>query len=121
MLHYYAMMTNVDEQSSIYSNFVDDRFRAVITRWRLSNHKLRVETGRYNGVPRSDRVCLECNVVEDESHAIYACPMFMNIRRSHMKIIEKYTNVKELLNPDHMDIGEVALMLLEYDEFLNKR
>ena len=46
MLQYYASIVNVKEKSSIYCNFIDDRKRAVITRWRLSNHKLWIETGR---------------------------------------------------------------------------
>ena len=78
MLQYYASVVDVKSKSSIYTNFIDDRRRSVITRWRLSNHKLFIETGRYRlpYVERKDRQCFECNILEDESHAIFFCPAF---------------------------------------------
>ena len=115
------MITDVETKSSIYSNLIDDRFRKVITRWRLSNHKLRVKTGRYCGIPRKDRLCYICNKIEDEKHAIYDCSNFLHIRRNFTRILEKYQSVKELLDPEPSDIYEVALILSEYDEIINKR
>ena len=40
MLQYYRSIMNPKKKSSIYSSFADDHKRAIITRWRLSNHKL---------------------------------------------------------------------------------
>ena len=76
MLQYYSSIVNVIEKCSIYNNFIDDRKRTVITRWRLSNHKLFIETGRYSNppIPRNDRICVMCNILEDEFHAIFKCP-----------------------------------------------
>ena len=73
--------------------FADDRFRAAITRWRLSNHKLKIETGRYNGTPRKNRKCYTCNADENEEHAVFVCPIFGYIRTNFKQIIEKYKNV----------------------------
>ena len=123
MIKYYTSIVNVDEISNIYTNFVDDRFRFVITRWRLSNHKLRIETGRYHVpyIPRENRKCFECNILEDEKHAIYDCPAFSYIRRNYERVLEKYPSVVTLLNPDPSDIYDVALLLSEIDDVLNKR
>ena len=123
MLQYYASIVNVNEKSNIYSNFVDDRYRKVITRWRLSNHKLRIETGRYNipYIEREDRRCFICNVLEDEHHAIYACPSFTFIRQNFVDLLEKYPSVITILNPDPDDIYDVASLLAEIDEVLSKR
>ena len=123
MMKYYCSIVNVDEISNIYTNLVDDRFRFVISRWRLSNHKLRIETGRYHVpyIPRENRTCYECNILEDEKHAIYDCPAFSYIRRNYVRVLEKYTSVKTLLNPDPSDIYEVAQLLSEIDDVLNKR
>ena len=44
--------------------------RRTLTRFRISAHKLAIETGRYKGIPRHDRICTRCtdNTVEDERH-----------------------------------------------------
>ena len=121
MLKYYMSMVNMAEKSNIYSNFVDDRFRVVITRWRLSNHKLRIETGRYKDIRREDRKCFQCNILEDETHAIFDCPAFWHIRRNYKHLIEKYPSVSTFLNPDPSDIYDVARMLAEIDDALDNR
>ena len=123
MMQYYASIVNVKEKSTIYSNFVDDRHRKVITRWRLSNHKLRIETGRYHVpfIEREDRKYFLCNVLEDEHHAIFICPSFDFIRQDHQTLLEKYSSVRAILNPSPEDIYEVAKLLSEIDNVLNKR
>ena len=95
MLQYYASLVNVKEKSSIYCNFMDDRYRKVITRWRLSNHKLRVETGRYHipYIQRADRKCFVCDVVEDEHYAIFSCPSLILTRQKYDNLLEKYPSV----------------------------
>ena len=51
MLAYYKSITDVTRKCIIYDNFMDDSKRYVITRWRLSYHKLYIETGRYKTLP----------------------------------------------------------------------
>ena len=123
MLQYYNSVVDTRKKSHIYCNYIDDRKRFIITRWRLSNHKLLIETGRYHApyIEREDRKCWQCNVVEDEYHAIYSCPAFAFIRRNYEQLLTKYQTVKELLNPDVGDIYEVAELLTEIDDVLNKR
>ena len=123
MLKYYNSVVDTRKKSHIYCNYIDDRKRFIITRWRLSNHKLLIETGRYHTpyIEREDRKCWQCNVVEDEYHAIYSCPAFAFIRRNYEQLLTKYQTVKELLNPDVGDIYEVAELLTEIDDVLNKR
>ena len=43
----YRNITNLEHNTALYHSFVNDELRIVITRWRLSCHKLRIETGRY--------------------------------------------------------------------------
>ena len=110
MLKYYSSLVNISEKATIYSSFVDDRYRAVITRWRLSNHKLRIETGRYRDIPREDRKCFICNVIEDEWHVIFNCPSFLYIRRNYLSLLEKYPTIIAFLNPRPNDIQGVCFM-----------
>ena len=123
MLQYYSSIVNVRKKSMIYCNFIDDRKRSVITRWRLSNHKLRIETGRYQVpyIERAERKCWQCNVLEDESHAIFLCPTFSLVRQDHLRLLAKYETVRDILDPEINDIYEVADFLLEIEVILNKR
>ena len=53
----------------------DLRYRAAITKLRTSSHVLEIERGRYQKpkVPRDQRLCRICNVVEDEEHFVTSC------------------------------------------------
>ena len=44
--------------------------RKEVVKLRIGNHKLRIETGRYDQIPRFNRLCPICasNQAEDESH-----------------------------------------------------
>ena len=118
MLQYYCSVVDAKEKSSIYTNFIDDRSRYIIMRWRLLNHKLFIETGRYMTpkIPRQNRKCIICDTLEDEHHAIYICPSFTFIRQNHEKLIATYPTVKRILNPNLTDIYEVAKFLGTLDK-----
>ena len=44
----------------IYGNYINKIYRTILTRWRLSNFDLRIETGRYDDTPRELRLCSLC-------------------------------------------------------------
>ena len=46
-----------------------------ISRFRVGSHKLPIEIGRWSRTPRSERLCKLCNVLGDESHFVYHCPI----------------------------------------------
>jgi hypothetical protein len=61
-------------------------------RFRTSNHKLAIETGRHRGIPRHERYCTSCNEgkMGDEFHMILECSAF---KRQRSKFIDNvYTN-----------------------------
>ena len=60
--------------------------RTIVCRFRTANHKLPVETGRYNNVPRENRLCTFCNSNKfcDEFHLILECSVLKNIRRKFL-------------------------------------
>lgn len=123
MTIYYRELLNIEKKPIIYDSFMNDSKRNVITRWRLSNHKLRIETGRYNTppTPRNERKCTLCDVVEDEFHAIFICPVFHNIRLQFDRIFCKHNSVKSILDPSCEDMYMVANLLLEIDTVLLNR
>ena len=55
--------------------------RAILTKFRLSNHKLKIEVGRYTNIPKEMRFCHFCpNMVETESHFLFYCTAYKPIR-----------------------------------------
>ena len=57
-------------------SITDFRYRTAITKLRCSSHALEIERGRYQNpkVPRYLRLCLVCQVVEDEEHFVTNYP-----------------------------------------------
>jgi hypothetical protein len=51
----------------------------IVAQFRLGSHWLEVQQGKFRGLPRSERVCLHCNVIEDEMHLL-ECPLYTQIR-----------------------------------------
>ena len=72
-----------------YEEYLDcikvDKHQVALTRLRVSNHRLHVETGRYKRpyIPRHERICELCQEeVEDEFHFICQCPALKTPRQS---------------------------------------
>ena len=69
---------------SYLDNIQNKALRYALTRIRLSSHRYKIETGRWgrNKVPREERKCDICNVIEDEFHVLVSCPRFVNERNN---------------------------------------
>ena len=46
-----------------------------ITKFRLGSHKFPIETGRWRRIPRDQRLCQLCEVLGDEYHIMFECPI----------------------------------------------
>ena len=67
--------------------------RSTYAKFRLSNHQLMIEKGRYLGLPPENRLCpFGCNKVEDEFHFFAKCSFNSDIR-------SKFTN--EIFDANH--------------------
>ena len=56
--------------------------RVSLSRFRLSNHKLMIEVGRYQKWPQSQCFCPSCpNIVEDEIHFLINCDPYSILRK----------------------------------------
>ncbi len=78
-----------------YEEYLDMKHQKkyLLTKFRLSNHCLRIETGRHeritniNGkkviLPRNQRLCTYCNLntIENEIHFLLECPIYQNYRK----------------------------------------
>ena len=118
-LVYYSAM-NFSSKSMIYQSFMDDEKRAVISRWRLSNHRLKIETLRYHRplIQRKDRLCDVCGVLDDETHAVYECIRYNIIREKYVALLTKLDSIQKFLNPGVEDMLRVASFLMEVEKIL---
>ena len=119
----YKDVTNLEHNEVLYNSFVSDDLRMVITRWRLSCHKLKIETGRYTNpiTPRDQRLCKICLVLEDEHHALFICPVHCFVRLKHQSILSKYNTVPLILNPQcSEDVVKVGMFLKEIEKNMEK-
>ena len=57
---------------------------------RISSHKLKIETGRYDNIPRDEMLCSLCNSnrIDDETHFSLDCPSFSPIREMFFSKLE---------------------------------
>ena len=62
------------------------RLRIPLCKFRLGNHKLPIEVGRYIGIPRAERLCVFCNAnaIGHEYHLLLECSAIDDIRRKHI-------------------------------------
>ena len=49
---------------------IEQKYKLALTRFRVSSHNLQIETGRYEDLPRQQRLCQLCNMrkIENEFH-----------------------------------------------------
>ena len=95
----YVELTNQEYCHALYESYLREDLRIVITRWRLSCIPLEIETGRYQGVARENRLCPFCDVLEDEEHALFYCDAYEEIRRDNRELLQENQSLNDLLNP----------------------
>ena len=84
-----------------------------LVKFRIGNHKLIIETGRYSQIARVNRICPTCgsNQIEDEIHLLFHCPKYSVFRdrfyrklEYHLPYIKRLSTLeatKELMNSDN--------------------
>ena len=116
----YHQLIDTQYNHIIYNSFMPEYLRVVITRWRLSNHDLRIETGRYVRpiMPRNMRVCSVCvDSVEDEDHALYHCQLYNDVRKNYRSLLEQYPLITDIFNPKTVvDACQLGKLLLDIEE-----
>ena len=87
--------------------------RKTLVKLRISNHKLLIETGRYNNVPRSDRLCTICgHNVEDETHFLFHCPRYSSLRDNFFSKIDHVIS-----NPKQLSISTLIVQLMNSTDY----
>ena len=115
-LRSYRLIKNIYELEP-YLNIKDFKIRQAIAKFRISNHRLRIETGRYDSTPLDERICLICRNIEDEQHVLLNCTINQKEREIlFAKISDKCKNFNNLNDKNKfiyiMSISEKSLLLL---------
>ena len=81
---------------------------------RISNHKLMVETGRYNQTPHNNRFCPVCNsgIIEDEFHFLLHCPKYSIPREKFYNQIQH-----NFVNFNQLSCTELIIKLMNSQNF----
>ena len=62
--------------------------RQQVTKFRLSNHRLAIETGRHEGMGSNQRFCMFCpDRIEDEPHFLFHCSVLQHLRNTYLNPI----------------------------------
>ena len=74
-----------------------DPFHGIITKFRMSNHNLPIERGRYAvpKLPRNERLCTFCKShIGDELHVLFKCknPSIGNVNQKYLDLIKNICN-----------------------------
>lgn len=69
-----------------YFSILTKKFWKPLIKFRTSNHRLPIETGRWYGIPLNDRSCTLCNIgkLADEFHFILECKSLSNLRKQFL-------------------------------------
>ena len=69
-----------------YLLILDPSLSIPMCKYRCGNHKLPMVIGRYNNVPRNERICKLCTNqnIGDEFHYVFECNFFANERKKYL-------------------------------------
>jgi hypothetical protein len=73
--------------------------RINLSKFRTSNHMLKIESDRYKQIPETERICQQCNQndIENEIHFLMSCPKYVMKRKPVLEsIYNKFPNTKNL-------------------------
>ena len=88
-----------------------DEKRVEFSRFRLSAHRLKVETGRWTRTPRERRTCsCDSSSRQDERHALIECPLTVNIRQK-FKITDR-EDIHDIFRRDGPELCDIIQQTL---------
>ena len=113
-----------------YLNLINkEQFRVALSRFRVSAHRLEVETGRWHkpvAVPFNERKCRTClDYLEDEFHVLLECPLYHELRKTYIKPYDwKRLNMSkfiELIKTENkIEIRNLSMFIMKSFEIRKK-
>ena len=100
---------------------INKRNRSLFSRLRAGCLDLEIETGRWRGIPKEQRICKLCsNGIENEIHFLFYCSELNHIREQYKEIIsidveDDYARLKQLCS-ENVVLKTSKLVRHLYDE-----
>jgi hypothetical protein len=98
-------------------------FVMALARFRTSNHKLPIETGGWNNIPRDKKICHLCGIeMGDEYHYIMKCSVFDERRLLYVpQVYTQSPNTLKFYNLSSCEEISVINNLCKFIKIINKR
>ena len=81
------------QMENYISEAKNKHLRRLIANFRIGNHWLKVQSGRYDGVEYDQRICESCgHGIDDEMHAIFECSAHDNLRSKYADLFMDLEN-----------------------------
>ena len=81
----YRMFKDIFENNSYFLSLSNYKCH-ILTAFKIRNHRLSVETGRWYSIPLNERICRLCNYgIGDEYHYILSCKSINDKRKQYVK------------------------------------
>ena len=89
-LETYVLLKNEFIKENYIDILKEKHLLRAMSRLRTSCHPLKIETGRHckPPLPRQNRICSVCNVIEDEEHFLVSCKKYEAERLSLFKFVK---------------------------------
>ena len=85
-LRTYSMFKTEIGMAKYLTEIKNVTIRSHVTKFRLSNHRLAIETGRHDGTSKEERFCTFCpGKIENEYHFLYECSLLRHLRQRHLE------------------------------------
>ena len=82
-LRTYKQMKNEFHVEPYCLEILSRKHRGALAKFRSGTAPIKVETGRYQNLDLSERVCFHCtSCIEDEEHVLMVCPVYDDLRLS---------------------------------------
>ena len=99
--------------------------RQLFTKFRVSDHSLEIESGRYKNITREERKCKNCNLNEigDEYHFFLKCSANHSLRNNLFNkiILNKPDFIEEIpLNKIQILLDANSELLTEVGDFIKQ-
>ena len=96
--------------------------RIAFTKLRSGSHYFLIERGRWRKLDLIDRICFDCNEVEDEFHVIMSCKIYDDLHKKYLPgYLFKRPSMFELINflnnKDMKYIKTIAFFIPLFDRY----
>jgi len=120
----YKQIKSLLEPEKYLSLNISHKLKSALARFRCSNHKFRIETGRHEGIDRCDRNCTHCSekfqiqATDDEFHVFFVCHKFNDVRAQYLLNWYKGRNSRQDFH--NLLVNQNPIVLRNLAQFIGK-